>query len=414
MSVTSRDKETLRELARQIAEIAALPSQQETISLWKALNSLKPVRPMVMIDQVPWHEMDVDDELALQTEDGFCRSLETGMRRTLYSWKHMRADMVIEPAIDIPKVIHGTGFGIRIVEDTAAIDPDNDIVGHLYTDQLKTEEDLEKIQYPEVGLDAQATARNEEMARDLFDDILTVRMQGVIPNFAIWDRIIMWRGAEAALWDLADRPDFTHQIVARTADVHVCLLDQLEEQNLLGSHQGTIHCSGAYTDELPAPGHEPGKTRARDLWTCGMAQIFSTVSPAMHQEYELEYANPYYARFGLVYYGCCEPLDDKISIIRNTPNVRKISMSPWVNEDKGAEQMAGDFVYSRKPSPAFLVEDRFDADRVRDDLVATRDTCACHSTPCELILKDISTVRYEPQRLWEWEDVAMGVVGASR
>ena len=414
MSCNPKDRETLRELSGQLAEIAALPVQQETIALWKALNGLKPMRPMVMIDQIPWHEMDVDGELALQTEDSFCRGLETRMRQTLYSWKHMRADMVVEPVIDIPKVIHGTGFGIQIVEDTAAVDPDNDVVGHLYIDQLKTEEDLEKIQFPEVILDEAATARNEEIARELFDGILTVHMQGVSPNFAIWDRIIMWRGAEAALWDLADRPDFTHQVVARTADVHVSLLDQLEEQNLLGSHQSTIHCTGAYTDELPAPDHEPGTTRARDLWTCGMAQIFSTVSPAMHQEYELEYANPFYARFGLVYYGCCEPLDDKISVIRNTPNVRKISMSPWVNEDKGAEQMAGDFVYSRKPSPAFLAEERFDADRVREDLVATRDTCRRHHTPCELILKDISTVRYEPQRLWEWEDVAMSVVGADR
>ena len=25
---------------------------------------------------------------------------------------------------------------------------------------------------------------------------------------------------------------------------------------------------------------------------------------------------------------------------------------------------------------------------------------------CEIILKDISTVRYEPQRLWEWETIA--------
>ena len=28
----------------------------------------------------------------------------------------------------------------------------------------------------------------------------------------------------------------------------------------------------------------------------------------------------------------------------------------------------------------------------------------------EVILKDISTVRYQPQRLWEWEGMAMRVV----
>jgi phosphoribosylanthranilate isomerase len=30
--------------------------------------------------------------------------------------------------------------------------------------------------------------------------------------------------------------------------------------------------------------------------------------------------------------------------------------------------------------------------------------------PLELIQKDISTVRYQPQRLWEWEKIAMRLV----
>ena len=54
MIVSNKDRNILRELASQVAEIAALPVQQKTISLWKALNGLKPVRAMVMIDQIPW------------------------------------------------------------------------------------------------------------------------------------------------------------------------------------------------------------------------------------------------------------------------------------------------------------------------------------------------------------------------
>ena len=69
MMVTSRNELYCVGLAGQVAEIAALPVQQETVALWKALNALKPVRPMVMIDQVCWHEMDVDGSLKLQTEE---------------------------------------------------------------------------------------------------------------------------------------------------------------------------------------------------------------------------------------------------------------------------------------------------------------------------------------------------------
>ena len=411
MSVSSKHREVLRELGRKVAEIAALPVQSETISLWKALNGLRPVRPMVMIDQVPWHEMEVDGELAVRSEDGFCRELETRLRRTLYSWNHMRGDMVVEPAIDVGKVIRGGGFGIETVENRAVMDPNNSVVGHYYVDQMKTEEDVERIRTPQVVLDEEATARAQEMTEDIFDGILTVRMQGWQPGFAPWDIIVQWHGVENVLRDLIERPEFMHRMVSRLTDAHLSMLDQLEEKGLLACGQGTIHCTGAYADELPAPGYDERHIRARDLWTCGMAQIFSGVSPAMHQEFELDYALRWYSRFGLVYYGCCEPLHDKIDIIRNIPHVRKISMSPWVDVEKGAERIGRDFVFSRKPNPAFLAGGTWEPDIVKRDLQDTLDRCSRHGCPVELILKDISTVAYEPHRLWEWADIAIRLAG---
>ena len=413
MLVTKKERDILRELAKQVAEIAALPVQQETISLWKALNGLKPVRPMVMIDQVSWHEMEVDGELALQTQDAFCQGLETTLRRTLYSWKHMRADMVVEPVIDVPKVILGTDFGMQRVERTAVGDPRNDVVGHYYIDQLKTEEDLHKIQMPDVVLDEEATAQAEERAHEILDGILGVRMQGSLPAFAAWDAIVQWHGVENVLLDLMDRPAFMHSVISRLTEVQLSMLDQLEQKGLLGFGQRTVHCTGAYTDELPAAGFDPQCPKARDLWTYGMAQIFAAVSLAMHQEFELDYAARWYSRFGLVYYGCCEPLHTKIGIIRKVPHVRKISMSPWVNVEQGAEQIGPDYVFSRKPSPALLAGDTWEPDAVERDLRDTLERCNRHGCPVEFILKDISTVRYQPQRLWEWVDVAMRVVDAS-
>lgn len=409
MLVNERDRDILRELARHVAEIAALPVQEETIALWKALNGLKPIRPMVMINQIPWHEMDVDGELTLRTEDGFCQRIERMLRRTLYSWKHMRADMVVEPVVNVSKVIRGADFGVRTVERTAVSDPRNDVVGHYYIDQLETEEDLDKIRNPEVVLDREATAQAEAKAHEIFDGILTVRMQGLLPAFAPWDVLVQWHGVGNVLVDLVDRPAFMHHMISRLTEANLSMLDQLEEKGLLGFGQSTVHCTGAFTDELPAPGFDPRRPRARDLWTYGMAQIFAGVSPAMHQEFELDYATRWHARFGLVYYGCCEPLDGKIEIIKKIPHVRKVSMSPWVNVEKGAERIGGDLVFSRKPSPALLAGDTWEPDAVERDLTDTVERCRRHGCPVELILKDISTVRYQPQRLWEWAAVASRV-----
>jgi hypothetical protein len=196
--------------------------------------------------------------------------------------------------------------------------------------------------------------------------------------------------------------------MARLLEAHLGLLDQLEALGLL-ENWPRVHCTGAHTDELPAAGADPARLRARDVWGFGQAQMFSTVSPAMHDEFELAYAKQWYDRFGLIYYGCCEPLDTKIDVIRRIPRVRKISMSPWVDIERGASQIGRDFVFSRKPNPAFLARDQWAPAGVEADLRATRDACRRHGCPLEFILKDISTVHYEPQRLWQWAEIAMRV-----
>ena len=142
----------------------------------------------------------------------------------------------------------------------------------------------------------------------------------------------------------------------------------------------------------------------------GLAQMFSTVSPAMYDEFEVAYFVRLAERFGLVYYGCCDPLDLKMAQVRKIPNVRKVSMSPWVDQARGAREIRGDYVFSRKPSPAFLATDVFHEDQVRADLQKTVDICRDHGCPCELILKDISTIRYDPARLKRWAEIATEIV----
>jgi hypothetical protein len=285
-------------------------------------------------------------------------------------------------------------------------------VGHAYTNQFRTDQDLEKIRTPRITHDAAETARRQAVAHELFDGLLEVRLWGADPYLSIWDPISTWMGVENALYTLADRPDYMHRLLGRVTDGYMSMLDQLEQQGLLCGPQSLIHCTGAYTDELPAAGYNPDRPRTKDIWMFGLAQMLSTVSPEMFQEFEVDYASRICGRFGLVYYGCCDPLDRKMKQVRMIPNVRKVSMSPWVDEHRGAAEIGPDFVYSRKPNPALLAGGSFDADRVRQDLLATRDVCRRNGCPLEYILKDISTVCYQPQRLFEWGRIAMEVACA--
>ncbi|MCL2701000.1 MAG: hypothetical protein FWE88_04835 [Phycisphaerae bacterium] len=408
---SKNDIAVVRELAKRVAEIAALPIQETRRTLWRKLNGLKPERPMVMIDQICWNELACD-ELTLRSEDAECRMYEDHFRRQLYQWEHFAADMVVEPFVSVGKAVEGYSFGLGVEEETVVGDPTNAVVGHRFINQFAHDEDVEKIQLPHVTHHSAETARRRAVAEELFDGVLEVRVSGADNFIGFWDPISTWMGVEGALYAMIDRPEFMHRLLERMTLAYEMRLDQMESQGLLCGPQTSVHCTGAYTDELPAEGYDPARPRTKDLWTAGLAQMLATVSPAMFEEFEVAYVKRLAARFGLVYYGCCDPLDRKMAQVRMIPNVRKVSMSPWVDQSLGAAEIGRQYVFSRKPSPAMLATDRFDADAVRADLTATRDICRQHGCPLEFILKDISTIRYEPRRLDDWARIAMDVAGA--
>jgi hypothetical protein len=142
-----------------------------------------------------------------------------------------------------------------------------------------------------------------------------------------------------------------------------------------------------------------------------MAQIFTAISPAMLKEFELDYATKWYSRFGLVHYGCCERLDDRIDLLRQTiPNLRKITMSEAADVENGAEQIGGDYVMSRRPDPVPFITDSWEPDYIERDLRETVAICDRYGCPVQITMRTVHTARYKPQRIWEWADIAMRVV----
>ena len=63
--LSQADTAILRELASELAGYAALPVHAEKARMWQRLNDLRSERPMVWMNEIPWHEMDVDGELTL-------------------------------------------------------------------------------------------------------------------------------------------------------------------------------------------------------------------------------------------------------------------------------------------------------------------------------------------------------------
>ena len=410
----NNDKDIIRRLATEIAEIAALPEQTETAELWRAVNDLKSIRPTVRIYQLPWRELDVNGELELQCQDSWARKLENQFRQTLYQWKYMRHDIVVEPTVKVPYAIHHTGFGISTQMEELPHDEKGGVTSKHYDVQIANEDDIEKIKFPTLTPQPEETKERVAYTKELLGDILDVVPQGRVKHsYSPWDRLAEWCSPEQVLMDLALRPDFIHSLMERLTSAYMHELDQLEEKSLLSISNGNYGVGEGglgFTNELPDQ-EKPGKpVRLEDHWGGAMAQIFSEVSPEMHEEFALAYEQRLLNRFGLSYYGCCEPLDRKVDIVsRNILTLRKISMSPWVNPKRGAEAINGRFVYSAKPNPAFLATkglwDRKSAEKELRNILEVTE-----GKNVELILKDVSTVCFEPSRVWEWCNMAMDLV----
>ncbi len=405
MNISQKDRDTLRTLAARYMTYALSDRNNEKRELWRALNNMHMQKPMITIDQMPWHELDVDGSLVCTVENPYFRGVEWNLRTEIYKWEHLPADMVLNPYIILSRPISNTGFGLstrRLAHDSTG-----NIQSHLFEDQLEEMEDVEKIKTPVIGIDREAEAEIVATAKDIFDGIAPVKLGGIMLHSGIWDSITFWKGVESCYIDLLDRPELIHAIMDRFTNAFIAQIEQINKLGLYDITSNICHCSHTFSDRLPSADCNPDHPTTYDGWTFTMAQLFTSVSPAINEEFEVPYISKILSHFGSVYYGCCERLDDRIDIIDRMPNIRKISCSPWSDREHFASVLPKKYIMSNKPNPSYLAESTFDEEVVRADFRRTIAAAKANGLGLELLLKDISTVKNDPQRLWRWSEIAL-------
>lgn len=263
---------------------------------------------------------------------------------------------------------------------------------------------------PQVTYEKEKTEAIRDRLAEAIGDLLPVRITGHNCYISQWDEIATYRGVTPLLIDLVERPSHSHAIMARVTEMFIERYRQFEDLDLLEPEPYLIHCTPALCDDLKKPA-KGEKTLRCHVWGRCMAQIFASVSPAMHDEFEIEYQKRTMEPFSLVYYGCCEPLDQKIDIVRKIPHLRKISVTPWADVKIAAEAIGKNYVLSAKPNPAH-VAGSFDVTVIQKEMKAILDACSKNGCSCEIILKDISTVSRNPENLRKWEQTVMDIVRA--
>lgn len=411
IDVAPQDRQTLRELARRVAEVADRPEQERKAALWRRHNDLARVRPMVLaFPEGSWRELLPDSELTCSHP--WARGLEGDFRRRLYYAQHLPDDNPIEAVVACHLAIHYPPLGLEVKQTNS-----DQSTGSFHIEQtLVTEADIDRIVIAEPTVDWVDTEQRFTFLQELLGDLLAIekrgRCSGGISPVDAYSRL---RGLSAFFLDLVDNPSFAHRAIARLTRREVVIMQSLERQGAL-SLGNRNHYAGSggtgYTTQLPQAGFDGTRVRTRDLWGFATAQIFSEVSPAMHEEFALRHECEYLDLFGLNCYGCCEPLHRKLdAILRLVPRLRRLSVSPWADVPTCAEALGRHCILSWKPNPAVLAGDTWHPRRVRNDL---RRFCrATQANVVEMIMKDTHTVRNDPRRMWDWVRIAKEVAEES-
>jgi len=403
---TASDVSILRDLAKRYAEAAAKPVQDERRELWRKHNSLVRTRPLIYVRWLAaWHEAP---ESRLQCQDPFFQGHERFLRQMIFQ-DTLDDDYILEPWITqhATLVTPPEGLWGLPIRHSAKTDPRG---SWKFAPTLVTLDDADRMVAPHHVVDEEATVNNVVRLRDAIGDIIEVNIDRA-PAYRGWNADIstlltQLRGLEPLMLDMVDNPAWLHRVLAFMRDG---ILAVHEEAEAAGDWRLCDHANQAmpYAFELRDPQANSAPVDRRNLWTFVAAQEYTLISPAMHDEFLLQYQLPIMSKFGLAAYGCCEDLTRKIDMLRQVPNLRRIAVTPVANVARCAEQIGADYVFSWRPNPAQMICCGFDPGLirkvVRDAMEASK---GCH---VDITLKDVETVQGKPENLREWVKIVRSI-----
>ncbi len=399
-SFSTADRQLLRQLAGQVAELAARPQEADKRRLWQQHNDLLPVRPLVFCDpENSWNEIIPQDDLRCSGE--LARQWEWHLRREIFWGTQMGDDRSVEPFFDVPHIYQGPDWGLRETRHGG-----QDGGSYVWDAPVQSEADLQRLHYPCLRVDYPATQDRLALAQQIFGDLLTVRQKTIW----WWSLGMTWtlvnlRGLQQIILDMVEHPDLLHRLMSLLRDGTLAMILSLEAKGLISlNNDATYVGSGGFgwTRQLPQADFS-GQVRLKDMWGFGESQETVGVSPRMYAEFVLPYQLPILSRFGLNCYGCCEPLDQRWQYVRQIPRLRRVSISPWSDREKMAQALGKDYIFSMKPNPADLAMDDLDEPRLRLNL--RHDLEVTRGCQVEVIMKDNHTIRNDPRRVIRWVQI---------
>ena len=384
--ITSKEREVIRDLAKKQLEVANSPKNQERVALWKRHNALKGERPVIHIEVDNFVKEAITPRM--QCQDPVARWIEGRLRHSVINLTEFDDDKVVPDYLGIWVDRNYKPLGLQIHTQQAS----DGGLGHQF-DHLINDlgEEFDKLKASEFEMKDDEFQEHFDTATELIGDIMPVKRVMKSLFCPLTQDVVHIMGLENMLYTLYDYPDELRQMLNMLADGYIAHHEMLEKKGYLLPTTGfeeTNQGSLSFTDELPSE----GPVTVGQVW--GFMDSQETVGVS-HDMFE-EIVWPAYERlgktFGLLSYGCCEPLDPVWDLISQFPNLRKASVSPWANEEKMGEYLRGTrTIYQRKPSPNFLgVDEQLDEDAWREHIEHTL-RCA-QGCKLEFTSRDVYTI----------------------
>lgn len=403
--VNPADIRILRDLYRQKRDLAEDPIMERRRQQWLRLASLDQHRPMVLAET-----QGVPDELVpistLRCQQPWAREMERNLRELVFRVNEVRDDYVVEPWIEYRWEVSIGNFGV----ETQLVRGNNEgrLASYHWDPPIQDLDlDFDHLHIRQLSVNRERTLTWKSFLEDHFGDILPIRLRGSY----WWTTGLTWEainliGLEGLMLAMYDNPNGLHRLMTLLRNDFLHLLDWCESENLYTlNNENDYIGSGSigYTTDLPKNGGANGEILTSDLWGLSESQETVGVSPRLFEEFIFPYQLPVIQRFGLSYYGCCEPVHSRIKIIKQIPNLRRVSVSPWCNQEVMADELGRSYIFCRKPNPAYISTERWDEDLIRNDVQETLKIAK--DCQLEFAMKDVHTLNNEPWRLGRWVSI---------
>jgi len=398
-----KDVTVLRGLAERKAAIAGDPVNVERRRLWYALDAGAAERPMVLAEA--WVAFDDLPEAELECREDWARELEHALRLEIFVFDSIQDDHVVEPVINCNWFVDCSDYGVEVKTEWADRVSGN-VSSRRWEPPIKDiARDFDRLHPRTFSVDRDKTRAWKAHLETVFDDVLPVRIRGGFWwTFGMTSTLINLIGLDNYMLYTCTDPEGLHRLMAFLRDDHLAFAAWLEQEHLVSlNNENDYIGSGSigYSRALPGPDRrDDDPVRLKDLWVLVESQESVGLSPDMLAEFVFPYQRAVAEQFGRTYYGCCEPVHLCWDVIKQMPNLERVSVSPWCDEAFMAEVLGRDYVFSRKTHPTRISSPTFDEDDVRRELRHT--LAAAEHCNLELIMKDVHTLCCEPWRMARW------------